>query len=167
MPDRIRINSELIVYTTAGELPGPDRELLEAAREAMNAAFAPYSRFHVGAAVRLRSGEIIKGNNQENISFPSGLCAERVALFYAHAQHPELEIDALAIVANSELKETIRPLAPCGACRQVMIETERNQNAPLRVIMSGNKGAVWVSENVQNLLPFYFDFDHIGLNNKL
>jgi len=142
-------------YDTVLELPESDLELVLAAREASENAYAPYSNFHVGAALRLENGLLIKGNNQENADFTDGLCAERVALFYANANYPDLKVEAIAVTAkniNGLIKE---PAQPCGSCRQALVEAEVRFNHPIRLIMDGaNK--IMVVENAESLLPFAF-----------
>ena len=113
--------SDYTVYEDERELAvdaAADAELLRQAHEATDNSYVPYSKFHVGAAVRLANGDIVKGNNIENAAYPSGLCAERVALFSAQAQYPDVPVEALAITARSEITDVTDPVAPCGACRQ-------------------------------------------------
>ena len=139
------------------ELPEESRKLVDAALEATRRSYAPYSHFYVGAAVLLDNGVIVTGNNQENVAFPSGLCAERTALFYANAQYPEVPVKALAIVArDSAGKVTQAPISPCGACRQVMMETEKRSGTPMRILLCGEK-EVYVMESVKDLLPLSFE----------
>ncbi|HZH72806.1 MAG TPA: cytidine deaminase [Mariniphaga sp.] len=142
-------------YDTVADLPKADQQLLLDAREASQHAFAPYSGFYVGAAVMLSNGLIIKGNNQENAAFPTGLCAERVALFYAHAGYPDVAVKALAVTASNTNGLVDGPVAPCGSCRQALIESEVRFKTPIRVILDG-KRKIQVFENVGNLLPFAF-----------
>ena len=127
------------------------------AHKARENAYAPYSQFRVGAALELASGEIITGNNQENAAFPSGLCAERVAVFYAGAAHPKVAITAIAITARSLKKTLITPIAPCGACRQSLAEYEVNQKSPLAIYFMGESGKVVKANSVKDLLPLIFD----------
>lgn len=138
------------------ELEKADQSLVESANEVMENAYAPYSKFSVGAAAILSNGEIVKGSNQENIAYPSGLCAERVALFYAGANFPNEAIKTLCIVAKGDLvpKETI--LSPCGSCRQVMVESEKRQNKPYRIILVSQNGSVIVFNSAVDLLPLAF-----------
>ena len=138
------------------ELDKNDQSLVESANDAMSKAYAPYSNFNVGAVALLSNGELVKGNNQENIAYPSGLCAERVALFYAGANFPNESINTLCIVAKGDLvpKETI--LSPCGACRQVMVESESRQEKSFRVILVSQNGAVVVFNSAVDLLPLAF-----------
>ena len=144
------------VYDHMDELNADDAELLHKAHEAARNAYAPYSKFHVGAAVRLANGAIILGNNIENAAYPSGLCAERVAMFGAMAQYPGVPIQALAITAWSATKAIEEPVAPCGACRQVMVEVEQVSKRPLRVLCQGDTGSVMVFDGVESLMPFIF-----------
>jgi cytidine deaminase len=134
--------------------------LADAAIEATHRSYAPYSRFSVGAAVRLANGLIITGTNQENAAYPSGLCAERTALFYANSQYPDQAVTALAIVSrpsdSSSISEEICP--PCGACRQVMLETEQRFGHPMKVLLCGAKN-VFIVERASHLLPLFFGSD--------
>ena len=134
------------------ELDAQDRLLMESAREATLRSYAPYSRFHVGAAVLLENGIIMTGTNQENVASPSGLCAERTTLFYANSQYPDVPVMALAIASP----DTEGILSPCGACRQVMLETENRYGKPMRVLLCGAEEVI-VVESARNLLPFAFD----------
>ena len=138
------------------ELSGEDRQLVEAAVGAMRNAYSPYSNFKVGAAVRLSDGSIVIGSNQENAAYPSGLCAERTAMFAASAQHPDLAIRSLAVAGglNGQLEDV--PASPCGACRQVMAQYQRKAGAPLSVLVVGAE-KVWKFDRVDDLLPFIFD----------
>lgn len=137
------------------ELTEADRLLVDAAKEATNRSYVPYSHFHVGAAARLADGSVITGNNQENAAYPSGLCAERTTLFYAGAQHPDLAVDTLAVAARTEKDFLECPIPPCGGCRQVMLETEKRSNHPLRIILYGSK-EIYVMRGVNTLLPLSF-----------
>ena len=151
--------SDYTVYNDERELAAEaalDAELLRQAHEATNNSYVPYSKFHVGAAVRLSNGVVIKGCNIENAAFPSGLCAERVTLFAAQSQYPDVPIEALAITARSEITEVTEPVAPCGSCRQVMVETEQRSGRPLRIICQGDTGPVFVFEGIETLMPFIF-----------
>lgn len=151
--------SDYTVYEDEKELAAyapADAKLLSQAHEATNNSYVPYSKFHVGAAARLSNGATIKGSNIENAAYPSGLCAERVALFTAQAQHPGVPVEAIAITACSEITEVTEPVAPCGACRQVMVETEQRSGLPMRIICQGNTGKVFVFEGVETLMPFIF-----------
>ena len=144
------------VYDSMEELPQADAELMRRAHEAARNAYAPYSKFNVGAAVRLANGAVVTGNNIENAAYPSGLCAERVAMFSAMAQYPGVPIEALALTAFSEAKTIDEPVAPCGACRQVMVEVEQVSGRPLRVMCQGDTGAVFAFNVIESLMPFIF-----------
>jgi len=144
------------VYDSIDELEPQDAELVRKAHEATHNSYAPYSKFHVGAAVRMANGEIVTGNNIENAAYPSGLCAERVALFAAQAQYPGMAVETLAVVAHSETKLIVEPAAPCGACRQVMVEVEQISKRPLRVICQGETGPIMVFDGIESLVPFVF-----------
>lgn len=144
------------VYDALDELEPQDAELLRRAHEATLNSYAPYSRFHVGAAARMANGDIVTGNNVENAAYPSGLCAERVTLFAAMAKYPGVAVEALALVAHSETKTIAEPVAPCGACRQVMVEVEQVSKRPLRVLCQGETGPIMVFDGVESLMPFIF-----------
>ncbi|MDR3133334.1 MAG: cytidine deaminase [Prevotellaceae bacterium] len=148
---------EITVYEAAGirELTGEDAALLEKAAAATDRSYAPYSHFHVGAAVLLENGEIICGSNQENAAYPSGLCAERVALFYASAQYPEVAIRAVAVHSSVNGQANPDPVYPCGACRQVLLECESRFGQPIKVIMGGTK-KIQIVNSVSGLLPLSF-----------
>jgi len=133
-----------------------DRELLSKAVDAAGSSYAPYSNFNVGAAVRLANGEIISASNQENAAFPSGLCAERVAIFYAHARYPESPIESIAVTASVDGHICEDPTYPCGACRQVMAESEIRAGKPIKIIIGGEK-VTQVMEGVSSFLPFTFN----------
>ena len=144
------------VYDSMEELPKEDAKLMRLAHEATKNSYAPYSKFHVGAAVRLANGEIVTGNNIENAAYPSGLCAERVTMFAAMAQYPGVPFEALALSAHSDTKTIDEPVAPCGACRQVMVEVEQLSKQPLRVLCQGETGPVMVFDGIESLMPFIF-----------
>lgn len=149
-----RIESVMHIYEMA-ELNEDDKALVEAAKQATSGSYAPYSKFNVGAAVRLQNGEIIVGANQENAAFPSGLCAERTALFAAGAQHPDQPVVALAIAARKGRQFLPQPIPPCGACRQVISGVEERYGHPIRILLYGTEG-VLVSEGISPLLPLRF-----------
>jgi cytidine deaminase len=144
------------IYNSADELSETDRHLLKKAGEAINGSYAPYSAFQVGAAVLLENGEIILGSNQENVAYPSGLCAERVALFYASARYSDIPVKAIAITARSVDFEIEEPVTPCGSCRQVMAETENRFGNHIRVIMQGQSGQIFTVTGINNMLPLMF-----------
>ena len=133
-----------------------DSELLKKAADAAKSAYAPYSNFNVGAAVRLSNGEVIAASNQENAAYPSGLCAERVAIFYAHARYPDSNIESIAVTASVDGHLCEDPTYPCGACRQVMAESENRSGKPIKIIIGGER-ITQVIDSVEGLLPFVFD----------
>lgn len=144
-------------YHSETELDEEDRMLITQAREASESSYSPYSHFQVGAAVLLESGAIVKGSNQENSSFPSGLCAEQVALFHAGSNYNGVAVKKIAITARRSDSDTFVPVSPCGSCRQVMIEYEFKQNLPIEILMqvAVNK---WVkTHSAEMLLPFCFN----------
>ncbi|MDR1680381.1 MAG: cytidine deaminase [Prevotellaceae bacterium] len=137
------------------ELEAVDAALLQAATQAMQHAYAPYSHFRVGAAALLDNGETVCGNNQENAAYPSGLCAERVALFYAGARFPGVPVRAIAISAGLDGHENAEPVYPCGSCRQVLRECEMRSGKPIRIIM-GSAQKVCIVNGIEALLPLSF-----------
>ena len=139
------------------ELNEADRALMQTAMEATARSYSPYSHFSVGAAALLGNGTVVTGTNQENAAYPSGLCAERTTLFYANSQHSDQAVTTLAIAARNEHDEFLEsPIPPCGACRQVMLETEKRFKQPMRVLLYGKKG-IYELKNVGELLPLSFD----------
>ncbi len=147
----------------AGDLDDADRELLESAMEAARHAYAPYSRFKVGAAVRLAGGGIVIGSNVENAAFPSGICAERNALSTASATHPGDAPTAIAIAAFSGTEMTDIPVSPCGNCRQVIAEEEYRNLRPVRLILGGKK-KIYLIDKVADLLPLQFSRDALNIS---
>ena len=145
------------------ELSESYKNLIDQSIVAQNNAYAPYSNFKVGAAILLEGGTIFTGNNQENAAYPSGLCAERVAIFACSAQHPNVKINVIAICANSEKIDINTVLAPCGSCRQSMYEYELKQNSPIKVLLKGFDNEVVEFLSVADLLPLVFRCD--GLKN--
>lgn len=143
-------------YESADQLDPQDRQLAKAAIEAVGNSYAPYSNFNVGAAVMLEDGEIIKGSNQENAAYPSGLCAERTALFYAGATYPDKAVIKLAIAAGQNGKLCETPATPCGACRQVMAQYQFKGGRPMEVLLIGARN-IWKFSKVDDLLPLIFD----------
>ena len=150
------INTKVLVCTL-DELSPADREVVAAARAATANSYAVYSHFNVGAAVRLAGGTIVCGTNQENAAYPSGLCAERTTLFWANSQYPTQAVEVLAIAARTEQGELATPIPPCGACRQVILETEKRFNKAMRIILYGAKECYIIEEGVKALLPLSFD----------
>ncbi|MDR2805506.1 MAG: cytidine deaminase [Dysgonamonadaceae bacterium] len=137
------------------ELNSVEKKLIDRAKEAVMRAYTPYSGFQVGAAVGLANQEIIAGSNQENVAFPSGLCAERTALFYANSRFPDTAVDAIAVAAYTDGDFTDDPVSPCGACRQVILETQNRYRHPVRMILYGKK-MIYVIEQITDLLPLAF-----------
>lgn len=155
--ERIRKESEIIL---AGEeeLDKEDYELLSKARAFTARAYAPYSRFKVAAVLLLEDGTVVQGSNQENAAYPSGLCAERVALFQAGALYPDKKIKSIAITASSDQMDLNTPVYPCGACLQVMSETEHRNGHSFKIILAGERGKVLLADGVATFLPFRFQF---------
>ncbi len=139
------------------DLAAEEQRLLTAARSALAKAYAPYSHFRVGAAALLSNGAVVSGANFENAAYPMCLCAERATLAAAFSQYPEARIIALAVTASAEGKSINMPATPCGACRQVLLEAEQRFAHPLRLILQGEEGPIWVFERVGDLLPLAFD----------
>jgi cytidine deaminase len=153
----ISISTVFSVFESITELPEIVQDLMQQAIHARINAYAPYSKFRVGAALLLDNGKIILGSNQENAAYPSGLCAERVAIFYAGANFPGAKILKMAISAASDTKTTEVPIPPCGSCRQSIAEYEIQQDSPIEIYFMGEIGAIYKSRSLKNLLPFMFD----------
>jgi cytidine deaminase len=149
------------LYNSIEELKSEDKNLLKEAMNAAGSAYAPYSHFNVGAAVLLENGVIVKGSNQENAAYPSGLCAERVALFSSGAQYPDITIKSIAVTAFIESSKNAHPVSPCGDCRQVMAEYEHRYHKNIRLIMVTDGGKIIVLDSVKLLLPFMFNSDSL------
>lgn len=143
-------------YASIEELPADEKELLKAAQKATDNAYAPYSKFHVGAAVLLKNGEVITAANQENAAYPSGLCAERSAIFFAHSKYPDTPILKIAVTAKVNGQLTTDLTYPCGACRQVLQESQIRGGKKIKVIV-GSRSTVRVLDSVECILPFAFD----------
>ena len=150
------LNIDYLEFSSPSELSAEDQELITAAHEARKGSYSPYSNFQVGAALRLANGLIVKGANQENAAYPSGLCAERTAMFWASANYPDVAFDSLAISAADHGVLCELPASPCGSCRQVMAEYEKKYGRPLKVILVGAKRIRKFSK-VEDLLPIIFD----------
>ena len=144
------------ISTQLSELSTQEKQLVASAQLAVTTAYAPYSGFLVGASVLLDNGEIINGSNQENVAYPSGLCAERVALFYAGARFPDVKIKTIAVSVISKNFKVIDVISPCGACRQVMAEYQQKQNSEIRILLHSPNDDVFIAHSVQDLLPFMF-----------
>ena len=138
------------------DLTAIEKELIQRSKDALKDAYAPYSGFLVGSSILLSDGKIISANNQENVAFPSGLCAERVVLFNAGANYPNLEIDIIAVSAKSNLYEITDIISPCGACRQVMAEYQEKQNKKIKILLHLNNDEVLIFSSVDDLLPLLF-----------
>jgi len=152
-----KISFDITVYDSVSELSNDDQNLMSFAVKARNRAYAPYSSFNVGASLLLENGEIIEGNNQENASYPSGLCAERVAVFYAGAKYPGVRIKAIAITAASLNHEVNEPAAPCGNCRQAISEYEFRQGESIKILLMGETGSIIKCNSLADLLPLGFN----------
>ncbi len=162
LSNEISHTSTVSIFSSIDELPSGWKKLVLKAKTTLSSSYSPYSGFQVASALRLKNGKEVVGSNQENIAYPSGLCAERVAIFSAGTNYPGEEIEAIAIIANSKNGIVDNPVTPCGSCRQVMIEIESNQTYPITVIMTGIEGEVWVSKSVANLIPFYFSSNKVN-----
>ena len=154
-------DSTAFIYTDINELSDVDKKLMEAAIEITKTAYAPYSGFNVGAALLMDDDSIITGNNQENAAYPSGICAERVAIWKAGSSFPNKKIKKIAITAVSSNKQLDKPVGPCGACRQAMLEYEINQAEDVEVIFMGEVGNVVKTKSIASLLPFSFDSSYL------
>lgn len=158
----LKIEIPVIVYDF-DDLSEADKKLVEEAKKATYQSYSPYSHFRVGAAVLMANGEIVTGSNQENAAYPSGLCAERTALFYANSTYPETAVKTICIAARNEIGLfTNQPVSPCGACRQVMAEVETRSKCPLRVLLFGNDG-IYEFKGVESLLPFSFKSESMNV----
>jgi len=158
---KLNIDTSFSVYESLEELDERTKDLMLKAIEIRKVAYAPYSRFKVGATVLLDNGTIVFGNNQESAAYPSGLCAERVAIFQAGSLYPNAKILKIAISATSDINPTKRPTPPCGACRQSISEYEQKQKSPIEIYFMGETGEIYKSDSLQNLLPLSFDKDFL------
>ena len=155
--NKIEITTSFFVFKSIEELPNDVSDLMQKAIEIRKNAYAPYSKFKVGCALLLDNGKIVLGSNQENAAYPSGLCAERVAIFQSGAIYPDAKILKMAITAASETNKTTTPIPPCGSCRQSIFEYEFKQNTPIEIYFMGESGEVYKSDSIKNLLPLCFD----------
>ncbi|MDA8874292.1 cytidine deaminase [uncultured Winogradskyella sp.] len=153
----VKIETTLQVYDSISNLPEDVQQLMNSAIEARKHAYSPYSKFDVGAAILLDNGKVISGSNQENASYPSGLCAERTAIYYAGATYPKAKMLKMALTASSQNQQTLKPIPPCGACRQAIAEYEIKQDNPIEIYFMGVKGKVVKSKSLANLLPLVFE----------
>ena len=158
---KIEIKSSALLYADLSELPKADKLLMNRAIEARKTAYAPYSKSSVGAALLLANDEIVLGNNQENAAYPSGMCAERVAIWKAGSDFPGIKILKLAISASSSISKVDKPIGPCGGCRQTLSEYEINQKEPMEIIFMGEVGEVVKTNSLLSLLPFSFDSSYL------
>lgn len=153
----ITITTQFKVFDSTTDLPNDVQGLMEQAVAIRKNAYAPYSKFRVGVALVLDNGKIVIGSNQENAAYPSGLCAERVAIFYAGSMYPDAKVLKMAITAASDTNQTTAPIPPCGSCRQSIAEYEIRQETPIEIYFMGEIGTIYKSESLKNLLPFMFD----------
>ncbi len=153
----IHITTTFEVFPTVNELPKEIQLLMQQAIETRKKAYAPYSHFRVGAAILLDNGKIVLGSNQENAAYPSGLCAERVAIYQAGAIYPDVRMLTIAITAASDSNPTLSPIPPCGSCRQSIAEYEFKQDTPIEIYFMGESGEVYKSNSINNLLPLSFN----------
>ena len=153
----LSITTHFTAFDAIKELPIDVQDLMEQAIGVRKNAYAPYSKFRVGVAILLDNGKVVLGSNQENAAYPSGLCAERVAIFYAGAVYPHAKILKMAITAASDSNQTTAPIPPCGSCRQSIAEYEIRQETPIEIYFMGEVGVIYKSESLKNLLPFMFD----------
>ncbi|RYY34688.1 MAG: cytidine deaminase [Sphingobacteriaceae bacterium] len=151
-------------HQTLDELPDADRQLCLEAEKAFATSYSPYSNFKVGAALQLQSGKVLHASNQENVAYPSGLCAERVALFHWGSSHANDPILTMAVTAHTDEFKLVKPVTSCGACLQVMAECEKMQGSPIRVLLYCLNGIVWEVTGVQSFLPFLFFEDRLTHN---
>ena len=158
---KVEIVTTVLEYDSINELSQEEQNLINESREAVKNAYAPYSKFQVGSAVLLENGKIITGTNQENAAYPSGLCAERVAVFYANSMYPDVPVKAVAVSAFTNNEFTEKPVPPCGSCRQVISETETRFKKPIKIFLAG-KTKIMVIENAKALLPLNFDDGFLG-----
>lgn len=158
---KIEIKTSAILFSNISELSSEDKMLMDKAVEARGKAYAPYSKFSVGAALLLENNEVILGNNQENAAYPSGMCAERVAIWKAGSDYPNVKILKLAISASSTISKVDKPVGPCGACRQSLSEYEIKQKQPFPIIFMGEVGEIIKTPSLDSLLPFSFDSSYL------
>ena len=158
---KIEVSLSAEIYNNISELSSEDKMLMEKAIVIRKTAYAPYSKFNVGAALLLENNEIVLGNNQENAAYPSGMCAERVAIWKAGSSFPGIKIKKLAISASSSISKVNKPVGPCGACRQTLSEYEINQKQPFEVLFMGEVGKIVKTASLLSLLPFSFDSSYL------
>jgi len=157
-PEKLQYVISVDVFENAKQLPPEEYVLIQEATKAMSNAYAPYSKFSVGTAILLENGKVITGNNQENAAYPSGMCAERVAIFYAGSQYPGVAVKTIAVICDVEADQ---PLTPCGACRQAIAEYEQQHNKKIRLVMATTKGKIFCANSIETLLPFMFSAKYL------
>ncbi len=155
------LNIKYTEFESINELDEENKHVLSEARQACLHSYSPYSGFSVGAAVKCNDGRIVTGNNQENAAYPSGLCAERVAIFSAMSQNISTRIEKLAIAVKTKNGSVIQPVSPCGACRQVIAEYEHRQGSKIEIIFSSESGKTIIVDSIKALLPFTFNADFL------
>lgn len=153
----ITITTSFLEYENLNELDASSQKMMQLAVQARKKAYAPYSKFTVGCAILLDNGMVVEGSNQENAAYPSGLCAERVAIFYAGANYPDAKILKLFISASPVDRDLEQPIPPCGSCRQSIAEYEIKQDQDIEIYFMGGKGKIYKSNSLKNILPFMFD----------
>jgi cytidine deaminase len=153
----IIISTSFLEYENLEELDGSSQKMMQLAIDARKKAYAPYSKFTVGCSILLDNGKVVEGSNQENAAYPSGLCAERVAIFYAGSNYPEAKVLKLFISASPVDKDLDQPIPPCGSCRQSIAEYEIKQEQDIEIYFMGSKGKIYKSDSLKNILPFMFD----------
>src|SRR5690606_10762298 len=158
---KINVNTTFSVYSSIDELDNSTHELMLKAIEIRKQAYAPYSKFKVGAAILLDNGKVVLGSNQESAAYPSGLCAERTAIFQAGTLYPNAKMLNIACSATSDINPTKRPTPPCGACRQSISEYEQKQETPIEIYFMGEMGEIYKSDSLENLLPLSFHKDFL------
>lgn len=161
MVKQVDLTTTITVYADISEMAPVDQDLLKRAHEAVHTSYSPYSNFKVGSAVRLANGEIVIGSNQENASHPMSLCGERTALAGAVSAYADQAVTAIAVTAKGPGKPITIPVSPCGACRQVLCETEQKHSQTIRVILQGETGDIYEFETAKDLMPFSFDAEFL------
>ena len=160
------INHEIKInfqeYASVEELEQADQQLCREAVKALANSHSPYSKFRVGVAMRLQSGKILHASNQENVAYPSGLCAERVALFHWGANHPDDPIETMVVTAHTDEFQLTRPVTSCGACLQVLAEYEKKQGNAIKMLLYCQQGPVWIATGIESFLPFLFFEDRLN-----
>ncbi len=155
------ISTIVYEYDSVSEMTKEEAYLIEKSKEAAMSAYAPYSKFQVGVSVLLANNKIVNGNNQENAAYPSGMCAERVAVYYANSKYPDVAIKAIAICAYTNGAFIKFPIPPCGSCRQSLLETEMRFNSSIKIILAGSE-KIMVVNSMKDLLPLHFNSDHLS-----